>query len=564
MMLSNVRVPTTAQIRALEASWIAEANKACGDQPGSNWGQVLMEIAGRGAALAALSLWDDNAGHVTIICGGGNNGGDGLVVARYLTIWGVPTSCFILAKNGKEKMSTSEAQANLHLLQKSGCQIVFLHGGDGPESSKNQESDESKAELENLTATMDGSTLLIDAIFGTGLTRDVSALAKNVIEAINASYKPVLAIDMPSGINSDSGQIMGVAVRAVKTVTFGYLKPGQLQHPGASHSGDLNLVDIGLPDFPIDSNDTDDKYYVTTCGAVQSVLPNRPTNSNKGTFGNLLTIAGSLGMSGAGVLCAFSALRAGAGLSYVATARSLITSLPAEELVYKGLSETSAQTISKEALKEVPPLMDPISAVVLGPGLSQNPDTVSFVLDLLDLIHKPCVIDADGLNSLAQNTASLGKPAHNFVMTPHPKELSRLTGKSVPELLANRITECLAAAKLFDCVVVLKGAYSVVASPDGQAYINPTGNSAMSTAGAGDVLSGIIGGLMAQGLKPLDAAVAGTYLHGKAGDIAAATIGATGIVAGDITAAIPQALAAITAGEVSHLEELLSASVAGL
>jgi hydroxyethylthiazole kinase-like uncharacterized protein yjeF len=202
--------------------------------------------------------------------------------------------------------------------------------------------------------------------------------------------------------------------------------------------------------------------------------------------------------------------------------------------------------------------------VVLGPGLSQNADTVSFVLDLLDLINKPCVIDADALNSLAQNTKCLGKPARNFVMTPHPKELSRLTGKSVAELSANRIDECLSAAKLFDCIVVLKGAYSVVASPDGDVYINPTGNSGMSTAGAGDVLSGIIGGLMAQGLSPLDAACAGVYLHGKSGDIAAATLGLAGIVAGDITAAIPLAITAITQGETSHLEELLSHSVTTL
>ncbi|MBS1994431.1 MAG: NAD(P)H-hydrate dehydratase [Cyanobacteria bacterium SZAS LIN-3] len=555
-MLSNVRVPTTSQIRALESAWINEANDAC--EKSSNWGQVLMEIAGRGAALAALSLWDENPGHVLVVCGSGNNGGDGLVVARYLSIWGVPTSCFILARDGRHKMATIESQCNLKLLERCGVPVTFLDEKD----AEKVEGEEESEGLSSLSSVMDASTLIVDAVFGTGLSRPVTGLAKTVIENINASYKPVLAVDIPSGINSDSGQIMGAAVRAVKTVTFGYLKPGQLQYPGASHAGDLHLVDIGLPDFAAEENESP-RIYVTTCGAVQAVLPSRPTNSNKGTFGNLLTIGGSLGMSGASVLCAFSALRSGAGLSYVATARSLIANLPAEELVYRALSETSAQTISKEALKEVAALLDTISAAVLGPGLSQNPDTVSFVLDLLDLINKPCVLDADGLNALSQRPESLGKPARNFVLTPHPKELSRLTGKTVEELSANRIVECLAAAKRFDCVVVLKGAYSIVASPDGEAYINPTGNSAMSTAGAGDVLSGIIGGLMAQGLSPLDAAVAGTYLHGKAGDIAAQTVGSAGIVAGDITASIPPALTAIAAGEVSHLEELLAATVAG-
>jgi NAD(P)H-hydrate epimerase len=454
-------------------------------------------------------------------------------------------------------MSSPEGQTNLKLLEKAGAQVVFL------EDHSDAALDQLDAELTSILAS---STVVVDAIFGTGLSRPVTGLAKDVIEAINSSYKPVLAIDVPSGINSDTGQIMGLAVRATKTVTFGFLKPGHLQHPGASHTGDLHLVDIGLPDFSLFSANATDtpRIFVTTCGAVQALLPKRPTNSNKGTFGHLLTIGGSLGMSGSGVLCGFSALRTGAGLSYLATARSLITSLPADELVYKGLSETTAQSISKEALKEVPALLDTISAVVLGPGLSQNADTVSFALDLLDLINKPCVIDADALNSLAQNTKCLGKPARNFVMTPHPKELSRLTGKSVAELSANRIEECLSAAKLFDCIVVLKGAYSVVASPDGDVYINPTGNSGMSTAGAGDVLSGIIGGLMAQGLSPLDAACAGVYLHGKAGDIAAATLGQAGIVAGDITAAIPLAIAAITQGETSHLEELLSHSVTTL
>ena len=557
-MLSNVRVPTTAQIRALEKAWIETANQSTG----TSWGQVLMEIAGRGAAFAALSLWDENAGHIAIVCGRGNNGGDGLVVARYLALWGIPISCFILGVKADDKkiMTTAEGEANLKLLEKTGAQIFYVadHHEDGSTSS----------ELDQiLTSTLEEATVIVDAIFGTGLSREVTGLAKDTIEAINKSFKSVLAVDIASGINSDTGQIMGSAVRANKTVTFGYLKPGQLQHPGASLAGDLHLIDIGLPDFLLVNTESEkdtSKIYVTTCGAVQAVLPKRPTNSNKGTFGHLLTIGGSLGMTGAGVLCAFSALRSGAGLSYVATARSLISSLPVEELVYKPLSETTAQTISKEALNEVPELLDKISAVVLGPGISQNHDTVSFTLDLLDLINKPCVIDADALNAISQNIESLGKPARNFVMTPHPKELSRLTGKSVSEISADRIGSCLAAAKKFDCVVVLKGAYTVVGSPDGEAYINPTGNSGMSTAGAGDVLSGIIGGLLAQGLTPLDAACAGVYLHGKAGDIASDIIGKAGLVAGDITASIPQALTAITQGEVSHLEELLTQSVTGI
>jgi len=587
-MLSNLRVPTTKQIRNLEAAWIESIAEIAG---GLNWSQTLMEVAGRGAALAALSLWDENPGHIAIFCGSGNNGGDGLVVARYLNLWGVPASCFVVppsAKetektNGKEtgketskesskalqtnprpsdnpdsldevevQMTTPEAEANRKILAALGVDLIVLEDTD---------------ELhEVLGAITSNSTVLVDALFGTGLTRDVEGVARHVIEAINSSTKPVLAIDLPSGINSDNGQIMGAAVRADKTVTFGFMKPGHLTHPGAEYSGAMHLVDIGLPDFSnlpeaLSHIDSIPKIFVTTCGAVQSVLPSRPTNSNKGTFGRVLTIGGSLGMGGAGALTSSSALRVGAGLSYLATPRSLAGHVPVEEIVVKPLPETTDQSISKEALKEVIEMLDQISSVVIGPGLSQNQDTVSFVLDLLDLINKPCVIDADGLNALSANVKSLPKSARNFVLTPHPKELSRLTGKTVEELLADRVGSVLAAAKQFDCIVVFKGAYSLVAHPDGEIFINPTGNSGMSTAGAGDVLSGIIGGLMAQGLSPFDAACAGVYIHGRAGDLVSANFGEAGILAGDIRSAIPLALLNITAGEASALEEQLTQSV---
>lgn len=558
-MLSNLRIPTTKQIRTLEAEWIKSISELTG---GLNWGQTLMEVAGRGAALAALSLWDENPGHIAVFCGSGNNGGDGLVVARYLTLWGVPVSCYLVAEkknddqgnNDQQKslMTTPEAEANRLILSSLGVELNLL---------------EDNEELFDIVSSVtSNSTVLVDAIFGTGLTRAVEGLARHVIEAINASVKPVLAIDVPSGINSDNGQIMGAAVRADKTVTFGFLKPGHLNHPGAEYSGAMHLVDIGLPDFgnlpeQLGHVESDPQIFITTCGAVQSVLPNRPTDSNKGTFGRVLTVGGSLGMGGAGSLTATSALRTGAGLAYLATPRSMANFAHAEEIVVRPLPETTAQSISKEALKEVADMLDTISSVVIGPGLSQNHDTVSFVLDLLDLVNKPCVLDADALNALSASPKSLPKPAHNFVITPHPKELSRLTGKSVEELLKDRVAAAIDAAREFQCVVVFKGAYSLVANWEGQVYINPTGNSGMATAGAGDVLSGIIGGFMAQGLSPFDAACAGVYVHGRAGDLVAANIGQAGIISGDIRSAIPLAISNIIAGELSPLEEQLSQSV---
>ncbi|MBK9772443.1 MAG: NAD(P)H-hydrate dehydratase [Candidatus Obscuribacter sp.] len=562
MAISNLRVPTTSQIRALEATWI----KSVSDSTQVNWGQVLMEIAGRAAAHCALNLWNLNPGHVAVFAGLGNNGGDGLVIARYLNLWGVPASVFIV---GEGEMTSAEARANRTILESLAVEVVSLG-----------EDDDLDEALNSITSS---ASILVDAIFGTGLSSPVEGIHRKVIDAINNSAKPVLAVDIPSGINSDNGQVMGTAVRADGTVTFGFLKPGFLNYPGAEYAGELSLVDIGLPDFTEPSVDIQGKDYseypslfVTTCGAVQGVLPLRPTDSNKGTFGNLLTIAGSLGMSGSGVLASVSALKVGAGLSYLATARSLIIGLPPNEIVYRPLSETSAQTISSESLPEILRLVESCKAVVLGCGMSQNQDTVNLVLSLLDQIDKPCLLDADGLNALSKHPDKLTN-GHNFVLTPHPKELSRLLGISVDEILHDRISAVLTAAEKFGCTVVLKGAYSLVASHDGTLYINPTGNSGMSTAGAGDVLSGIIGGLLAQGLSPFDAAISGVYIHGRAGDLALQRhnslkqqddIVLAGLsqlmVAGDICDYIPQAMGSVHAGELSYLEQRLAQSVSTL
>lgn len=561
-MFSNLRVPTTSQIRALESEYIKEISKF-----GTNWGQSLMEVAGRGVALTALGLWDANPGHVSIFCGRGNNGGDGLVAARYLHLWGVPCSVYfwgdIVVKAAAEAqseiedigaiMTSPEARVNCRIFESIGGDIQFADVDDGES-------------LRRICAT---STVIIDALFGTGLSRPIEGEARKIIEAINNSLRPVLAVDLPSGLNSDTGQVMGIAVRASRTVTFGFVKPGHLNHPGAELCGDLYLVDIGLPDFGNLPEylshlnlKSEPRIYITTCGAVQNVLPYRPDDSHKGTFGHVLTIAGSLGMSGAGVLAATSALRVGAGLSYLATPKSLIGAVPAEEIVHKPLPETKEQSIAGAALKAVAQSLDRISSVVLGPGLSQNAETVKFVHELLDLIHKPCVVDADALNALAEKPEALPKEGNgNFVLTPHPLELSRLMGIPTAELLADRVKAVVQAAQRFNCVVVFKGAKSLIASPTGEVFINPTGNSGMATAGSGDVLSGVIAGLMAQGLSAFDAACAGVYIHGKAGDLAAAALGQAGIVAGDIRAALPLAMQNIQAGEISILEEQLSHSL---
>lgn len=531
--MRSSRIATTTQIRKLEADWI----KQCGH----SWAQVLMEIAGRGTAQAALKIWQNEPGGVLVLCGRGNNGGDGMVVARYLYLWGVPVRVWLVSKesDNKLKMSTDEANTNKDILENLGVEVVVSNLSPEREISE--------------------STLLIDALFGTGLDRDLEGPFRTAVDVMNRSGKSVVAIDIPSGINSDSGKVMGAAVRADHTVTFGYLKPGLLCHPGATLSGELCVIDIGLPDL----EDANPELTLTTSDYVRGLLPPRPTDSNKGTFGSVLTIAGSLGMTGATLLASESALRVGAGLSLLATPKTLVLNLPPCEVIYHAIAETSEYSISKNAIKEVESKLEKVNAVILGPGLSTHDETVAFVHEFVSETlaesQKPCIIDADALNAIAKNTSVIPKNAEHIVLTPHPKELSRLMECSVQDIQADRVKSAQDAAIKFGCIIVLKGSRTVVAAPDGQVFINPTGNPGMATAGAGDVLSGIIGGLLAQGLKPIDAATAGVYIHGAAGDVASNEIGETGVVAGDIMNAIPFAITNIEKGDMSELERQLYA-----
>jgi hydroxyethylthiazole kinase-like uncharacterized protein yjeF len=533
-----LRVATTKQIRDLESEFIASCK--------AQWGQVLMELAGSGAAKVAYDMFLEEPGPVYIFCGSGNNGGDGLVVARFLKLWDVPVEIFLVGKSKRgamtdapsHAMSSEESKVNFALAQ---SMKIPIHDADN---------------LAKIDLTE--PTLIIDALFGTGLDRPLEGIYKDVIEKLNNSGTRILAIDIPSGVNSDNGQIMGSAIKAALTVTFGYLKTGHLCHPGAALSGSLRLIDIGLPNLPA----TFPSVSLTTVEHVLALLPKRKEDSNKGTFGSLLTVAGSLGMSGATILSTESALRVGAGLCILATPKSLITALPAREIIYKAIKETDKQSIHPGAIEELDEELKKTSALVLGPGMSTHPQTVEFVQEFVaeTLSHfseLPVVIDADALNAISTNTDCLTKKQHKFVLTPHPKELSRLMEVSTQEIQNDRINMCLKAAKELGCIVILKGSFSVIANPEGTVFINPTGNSSMAKAGAGDVLSGIVGGLLAQGLSPMDAAVAGAYIHGIAGELASDDLGMAGVLAGDISDFVADALMSIQDGLGTELEHNL-------
>lgn len=627
-----MRIPTTEQIRDLESKWIAHCD--------GNWGQVLMEIAGRGAAIRALRMWQENPGEVVVVAGRGNNGGDGMVVARYLTLWGVPVSVWLVSQarqknesddntgsikaansldaekaitasdttqKGSAKsatierggdvdvadMKTPEGKLNKTILESLDVSVKVLaheafylverdtddkhgrnlfededaalfdrakheHKQPGERDSRHNR-DEQGAESEhdrnsdpNVDELFEGASLIVDALFGTGLEKQVEGLYKRVIDAINRSGKRVLAIDVPSGINSDTGQIMGAAVRADQTVTFGYLKPGLVTHPGATLAGDLGIIDIGLPEIPESTPDIN----LMTVEIVREILPVRPVDSHKGSFGHVLAIAGSVGMAGAAMLSSMSALRVGAGLTYLATPRAVLNSLPAEEVIYKPMPETESGTFSRDAYAQLKPLTSQAQAIILGPGIGLNDDTFELVSKLIIDIDCPCIIDADGLNAIAKKPEILENNDGQFVLTPHPKELARLLDCEVSEIQSDRINMAIKAAQKFNAVIVLKGSMTVTANPEGEVFINPTGNAGMATAGAGDVLSGIIGGLLAQHVDPFQAAAAGAYIHGRSGDILAEEIDESGLVAGDIKRGIPFAIASIKNGQRSNLESM--------
>lgn len=580
-----MRIPTSQQIRELEKDWIEAF-----DAP---WGQVLMEIAGRGSAMRALKMWQESPGDVVVLCGTGNNGGDGLVVARYLTLWGVPvTVCLIenksenggsgltqASKTGQPKsvraksvqsksaqavaepevslpeMSTAEGRVNLNIIQKMHVPIKAIDPATMISEHRIQDGDSGTFLSDPLMDQIFfDTTLVIDAIFGTGLKRDVEGVHRRVIEAVNRSGKRVLALDVPSGINSDTGQICGAAIRADETVTFGYLKPGLLCYPGNNYKGHISIVDIGLPEIPDGLPDIN----LSTIELVREMAPIRPADAHKGSFGHVLVVAGSTGMAGAATLAGISAMRTGAGLLYLATPKSMAEHISIQELICKPMPETESGSLSKDAVKKLKKHLEIVNAVIIGPGLSTEPETVEAVCQILSEIHCPCVVDADALNALATKEGEPGSylpDTGEFVLTPHPKELSRLLKCSVEDIQKDRIKAAIDAAKKFNAIVVLKGAMTVIANWHEEVFINPTGNPGMATAGAGDVLAGIIGGLLAQKVDPMQAAILGTYIHGRAGDLLCEQLGDSGIIASDLQQAIPIAVQSIKNMDRSRLEE---------
>ena len=361
-------------------------------------------------------------------------------------------------------------------------------------------------------------------------------MAAKVIERINELKAARVAVDLPSGLNADTGAVEGPCVKADYTVTMCLPKRGLLLYPGAEYCGEVIVADIGFPKKAIEEQGV--QVELITEELARSLLPPRPGSAHKGSFGHVLVVAGSVGLTGAAALASLSALRAGAGMVTLALPESLndLMEVKLTEVMTLPLPETPARTISIKAIDRIKEFLEKATVLAIGPGLSREPETMEFVRRLCGEIEKPTVVDADGLNALAAERESLKSLGPNFVLTPHPGEMSRLTGMSVAEIESDRIETARGFASEHGVTLVLKGAPTIVASPDGKAFINSTGNPGLATAGSGDVLTGLIAGLMAQGMKPTDAAVAAVYFHGLAADrlIEEGKTSQRGLISGDL------------------------------
>jgi NAD(P)H-hydrate epimerase len=370
-----------------------------------------------------------------------------------------------------------------------------------------------------------------------------------IVEVLNGSGKPIVAVDIPSGLEADTGKANGPCIRATHTVTFALPKLGLILEPGADYAGELHVADISIPTVLIEKEAP--QRYLITADMVKEWLPPRPSAAHKGDFGRVMVVAGSRGMTGAACLVGEAALRAGAGLVTVAVPESLhdIMESKLTEVMTVPLPDTGKGSLSRDARQKILSLLENANVLAIGPGLSTVPEVVTMLRELLPSVRIPCVIDADGLNALAGEVDVLRKIQAPVVITPHPGEMARLMGVTIREIQEDRLSVAGKAATTWNEVSLLKGARTVVAAPNGAIYINPTGNPGMATGGSGDVLTGVVAALIAQGLGPAQAASAGAYIHGLAGDIGAGIKGMIGLTAGDILLNLPAAIMNIVGNE---------------
>jgi ADP-dependent NAD(P)H-hydrate dehydratase / NAD(P)H-hydrate epimerase len=518
-----MKIATTQQIRNIDQRAIREFGIP---------GMVLMENAAAAIASEMERFFDGLAGvRVGIICGKGNNGGDGLALARRLRIRGVPVRVALLAAFASYK---NEAGLNLAILRKMDVEIV-------PNASSTA-----------IAEIVEWSDVLVDAMLGVGLSTPLKGNYAFAAELMNVAGRPVVAIDIPTGINADTGEVMGTAVRSDLTVTLALPKRGLMLHPGAAFAGELRVADIGIPQEVLERENIN--VSLLDQALVAGLMGEREQDAHKGDFGHLLVVAGSLGKTGAASMAARGALRSGVGLVSVAAPFSLVPVIQQQviEAMCVPAGESIDGTIGVGAEEELLKASGRMNACAIGPGLSTHHETVQVVKNLIQRVAVPMVIDADGVNALAGSVDVLVKAKAPVVLTPHPGEMARLMGITTSDVQQDRIGMAQGFAEEYGVTVVLKGAGTVIATPDGEVFINTTGNPGMATGGTGDVLTGMIGSLLAQGYGPAQAACLAVHLHGLAGDLAAEEKGEAGMIASDLIEKIPAAIQQMLATTDQH------------
>lgn len=478
---------------------------------------ILMENAAAATCKVIKNKFLIEENNFLILCGSGNNGGDGLALARLLySEGGAP---LVLMMGGSEKLKGS-ALKNYNILKNYPIEIIHNFS--------------SETFLKELGET----DIIIDALLGTGLSREISGELKNYIGIINSSEKPIISIDIPSGVNGNTGQVMGIAVKAQFTVSFGALKPGNILYPGYSNNGELYLSRISLPPEIYDSD-----HFKIELSAIPP-LPVRDEAAYKKTFGDILTISGASSYYGAPVLAASAVLKSGGGFSRLAVPSSMVSVLASNlrEAVFLPMDETLQKSISPANLPHLLEESKKSNGVIIGPGLSLNKETARLICDFLRSYRKFIVIDGDALSAIAGKPELITGREIPAVLTPHLGEMSRISSYSIKEIQKNPVNILVECAKRYEAIIVMKGAHSLIGMPDGRVFVNTTGNSGMGTAGSGDILTGIIAAFSGLGQEIENCVKSAVFIHGTAGDLAAEKYGKDGMTAGDILKMLPYAV----------------------
>jgi ADP-dependent NAD(P)H-hydrate dehydratase / NAD(P)H-hydrate epimerase len=490
-------------------------------------GITLMENSGVGIVRELQERFPDlSRKKIFIFCGKGNNGGDGFVIARHLFNLGSEVRILLAAKLSDLK---GDAETNANSARNIGVQVDEINSDN----------------LNRYDHKLRHCDIIIDALFGTGLNKPATGFIEKVIDKINQSEsvgKFVVSVDINSGMDSDSGQLMGPHVKANLTLALAHWKQSHFLHPAAGVMGKTRLIDIGVPVKACE--DQNIQVHQSEYEDIKSYFQKRDPNSHKGNYGHVLVLAGSKGKGGAAGLTSLAVLRAGAGLCTLALPNSIQKAFEVYpmEVMTVPLPETASGTLSLKAKESILDLLEGKSVVAIGPGISTDAETVALIGELLPFIKCPLVLDADALNAISHHNNWLKELPPETVLTPHPKEMSRLTGVSTKEIQKNRISTASKFSSEHSLTLVLKGSPSLVGLDDGSVVINPTGNAGLATGGSGDVLTGIIAGLLAQGLSASQASIAGAYIHGQSGDHFAESESQTTLIAGDLLRCLPETL----------------------